>query len=381
MDTIYRLDEKKPKVKLMKFFSWELIYLGIFFETLILSLILTPLAEIIGFKYKFVDKPSNIKVHTNITARSGGIAIYFAFIIALLADVIIVRYFLINADFVTDEFKVYLRNMTFTSGKLLAIISGATFIFLVGIIDDRFSLGAWTKLFLQIISTVPLLLADIRIVMFIPYPIFGHLLTIFWVVLLTNSFNFLDNMNGLTSGIAAIVLLALSFISYQSGELFMTMISLALCGSIFGFWRYNFFKGHPFMGDGGSLFIGYLIAAFTIMATYWTKENPTSLPVLMPFIVLGVPLFDTATVLWIRYKRGVPLMKGDKNHFSHRLADLGMSKRSAVLFIYLITVCVALNAILIRYLPLKAALICGIQTMLIFVLIYILERVSANKKT
>jgi UDP-GlcNAc:undecaprenyl-phosphate GlcNAc-1-phosphate transferase len=188
-------------------------------------------------------------------------------------------------------------------------------------------------------------------------------------------------MNGLTSGISSIVLLVLSFISYQYGEIFMTMIFLSMAGSILGFWRYNFFKGHPFMGDNGSMFIGYLIAVLTIIATYYKKGIPTSLPVLMPVVILGVPLFDTITVIWLRLKRGAPIMQGDTNHFSHRLVALGMNKKQSVLFIYLLTFCVAINGILLVYLPYKGSILLGIQTFMIFMLIYILERVSVSKNT
>lgn len=359
--------------------SWEIIYLGVFLQTFILSLLLTPLSEKIGFKLNIVDKPSAKKVHQGIIARSGGFAIFFAFILTLLIDAFIIRFFLLQANYIPENIKIYLNNIPSVSFRLIAILIGATFIFIVGSIDDKFSLGPWTKLLLQIISVIPLICSNIRIVFFIPYPIIGFLLTILWVVLLTNSFNFLDNMNGLTSGIASIVLLVLSYISYQHNEIFMTMIFLALAGSILGFWRYNFFKGRPFMGDGGSLFIGYSIAALTIIATYYKKGVPTSLPALMPLVVLGVPLFDTITVIWLRMRRGAPIMQGDTNHFSHRLVALGMSKKQAVLFIYLATFCVAINGILLLKLTWKGAILLGLQTLLIFILIYILERTSIVK--
>ncbi len=359
---------------------WEYIYLGIFLQSLLLSLILTPLSEKIGLKFGLIDKPTEKKIHDGIKARSGGLGIFFSFILTIIFDIFIIRYFLIQSELIPQNLKIYLQNMPFVSGKLIGILIGSIFIFIVGVIDDKFSLGPWTKLFLQIISVIPLLIVNIRIVLFIPYPVIGYIITIFWIVLITNSFNFLDNMNGLTSGIASIVSLVLAFLSYQSGEIFMTMIFLSLAGSIIGFWRYNFFKGHPFMGDGGSLFIGYSIAALTIIATYYNNGMPTSLPVLMPLIVLGVPIFDTTTVLFLRYKRGLPLMQGDTNHFSHRLVYLGMTKKQSVLFIYLTTFCVAISSILLRYVPFRGAIFLGIQTLLIFTLIYILENISKNKK-
>jgi len=359
--------------------SWEFIYLGVFLETLIFSLILTPIAERIGLKLNLVDQPSVKKTHQGTIARSGGLAIFLSFIFSIFLNIFIVQQILLHTQFVPDEIKIYLQNIHYVLSRLCGILIGATFIFFVGIIDDRFNLGPWTKLLCQILSVIPLIITHIRIVLFIPFPFIGYILTIFWVMLLTNSFNFLDNMDGLTSGIGAIILLVLSFISWNSGEIFMTTIFLALAGSIIGFWRYNFFRGRPFMGDGGSLFIGYLIAALTILATYYKRGIPTSFPVLMPIVVLGVPIFDTVTVLWLRWRRRAPLMQGDTNHFSHRLVALGMSKRQAVIFIYFVTFCVALNAIPLQYLPLAGVVTVGFQTLIFFALIYILERVSVLK--
>ena len=359
--------------------SWSILYISIFLLSLVFSLLLTPLSGRIGRFFSLMDEPKKWKIHKEEKARSGGIAIFFSFVLVLLPGLGL-GLFLHHAgsSLLSRDVSRLIANIPGIAGKLGGLLCGAPFIFIVGLVDDRVTLRPWTKLFCQILSTLPLLLGGIRIQLFLPVG-FGVLLTVFWIVLLTNSFNFIDNMDGLASGIAIIVSLMLAFVSLGAQERFMTAILLALAGSILGFWYFNFIRSKLFMGDGGSLFIGYMIAALTIMATYYQNGVPTALPVLTPIIILGVPLFDMASVLFIRYRAGRPLMKGDTNHFSHRLVELGMTRKQAVLFIYLVTICVALAALPLAYLPLLPALILTGQAALWFVLIFLLERTGKRK--
>jgi UDP-GlcNAc:undecaprenyl-phosphate GlcNAc-1-phosphate transferase len=194
----------------------------------------------------------------------------------------------------------------------------------------------------------------------------------FWIVGITNSFNLLDNMDGLSSGIAVIISLILGVLTIQQGQYFSALLLLTLAGSILGFLRYNFNPSSIFMGDAGSLFIGYMLAALTVSTSYVTTRSMSQLPVLIPVLVLGVPLFDTFSVMIIRWKEKRPLFVGDKCHFSHRLVELGMSVRQAVVFIYLVTLCVGVSAILIPELPLFGSIIVLVQGALVFSLITLL---------
>ena len=232
------------------------------------------------------------------------------------------------------------------------------------------------KLLCQIVATVPLIFAEVHIVSFIPWAWVGSLATVVWIVLLINSFNFLDNMDGLSAGIGAIDAAVLAWISFRSGEWLMTGLFVVLCGTLLGFLRHNVSPASIFMGDSGSMFLGYMIGVLTVLATYYKQGVPTRLPVLTPLIVLGVPLFDTCSVLWIRRREGHPLTQGDRNHFSHRLVNLGMTERGAVSFIYLVTLCVALGALPLRDLDLAGALLVTLQTVLWFVIIYWIERLG-----
>jgi len=269
---------------------------------------------------------------------------------------------------------VYLANIHSIIPQLGALFCGALIIFITGVIDDRLTLRPLQKLILQIIAVIPLLLTGIRIVMFLP-PVFGMLLTVVWLLLIINAFNFIDNMDGLSSGVAIIVLFFLAYFSYQAGEHFMVALFVALAGVTLGFWRYNFYPSSLFMGDCGSMFLGYMIGSLTVLSTYYQSGlMPTKLPVLIPVIVLGVPIFDTVSVVLIRIKNRRPIMVGDTNHFSHRLVNLGLTQPQAVVFIYLITICVALNALPLRYLDTTGSILQFFQTVLLFLVIFLLEQ-------
>ena len=360
--------------------SWGILYVAVFIQALVLSLILTPLARQLGLRWQLVDLPDGKKIHRAAKARSGGLAIFASFVLVICGDLVLLRLISEHTSFFSADVLRFFSNIPGILPKLAAILVGGSIVFLVGLVDDRYGLRPYQKLILQVAAVLPLIIVNIRIVMFVPIPVIGVILTVLWVVLLTNSFNLLDNMDGLCSGVAAIILCVLAFVSYRSGELFMVAIFLALAGSVLGFLRYNFYPARLFMGDGGSLFIGYMIGALTILSTYYHQGVPTGLPVLMPLIILGVPIFDTVTVVLIRLKNGKPILQGDTNHFSHRLVSIGMTQAAAVVFIYLVTLCVALGALALQYLRLGASLLVTFQTFLLFVLIFLLERVSRKKK-
>jgi UDP-GlcNAc:undecaprenyl-phosphate GlcNAc-1-phosphate transferase len=262
---------------------------------------------------------------------------------------------------------------------LIAILVGAVAMSILGLVDDKLGLGPKLKLGVQILATLPLLWAGVRIQGFLPWPWLGALATVVWIVFLTNSFNFLDNMDGLSSGVACIVSLAFFLVSFFAGEWFIAGLHAALAGCLFGFLVHNTHPARLFMGDNGSLFIGYLIGCLSVLSTYYKTGVPTALPFLTPVIILGVPIFDTLSVMWIRMREGRPLMRGDRNHFSHRLTDLGMSQKRAVGFIYVVTAAMALGAAPLRSVDGfgAAAILC--QTALLFYIIHRIERWGARR--
>jgi UDP-GlcNAc:undecaprenyl-phosphate/decaprenyl-phosphate GlcNAc-1-phosphate transferase len=344
----------------------------------ILGQFFVPLSQRVGRWAGIVDAVNPLKIHSEPKVRCGGLGIYLAFIgtLTLAMAAINMSYF---RDSMPAVLRSHLPNVGSVTKQLAAIAGGATFLFLVGLTDDKFNLQPLVKLALQILSAVPLIVAGVTIKSFLPGEWTGALLTVAWVVLVTNSFNFLDNMNGLSSGIACVCAVNLYLVSRFGHEYFMMALIAVFAGAVAGFLRFNFPNARLFMGDSGSLFIGYMIAALSIKVTYYQAGVPTQIPVVAPLVILGVPLFDTASVMFIRWKNGKPLMQGDQNHFSHRLVSLGFTRVRAVMFIWLVTLSVGLSAVNLRYLAWSGAVLALIQVVLFFVIIYFLESVGRAK--
>ncbi len=361
--------------------KWEIIYLYIFLFSTVLSLILTPIVRKIAIRLNIVDHPGDRKIHREPKPYLGGTAIFISFVITILGHLFALKLISHFSFYIPPNLLAYLKNVPYTHKTIFSLLAGGTLIYLVGTYDDIKGMRPSVKLIFQIIAGLILFFGGIRIIAFIDNIYLTAIVSIFWVVLLTNSFNFLDNMDGLSAGVAAIISLVFAYLSLTDGQYFMVVVLLVYAGSILGFLKYNLYPSKIFMGDGGSMFIGFIMAALTMLATYYKAGTPTQLPILMPLIILGVPLFDTISVLWIRYKNKKPLMQGDKNHFSHRLVALGMSESDAVYFIYFITLSMSLGAMLLRHLKLAQSILVLIQAITIFIIIYLLEQVKKNSNT
>ena len=354
---------------------WSL--LGVFGGSLFFSLLLVPLMIRLAFRFDVLDHPGYHKTHANVHPLLGGAAIYLTFITCMLAGVI-VMWLAASGEFniwpmfrarFAHQYPVFLQALP----RLLGFLLGGTCIFLLGLVDDIRGVGfsyKW-KFAVQILAAVILVSSGIRLE-FLPHPLLNMLVTMLWIVGITNSFNLLDNMDGLSSGVALIVSLILGTLTITQGQYFSALVLLALAGSILGFLVYNFNPSKIFMGDAGSLFIGYTLAALTVSSSYITRQSVSQLPVVIPALVLGVPLFDTLSVMVIRWREKRPLFVGDNCHFSHRLVKLGMTVRQAVLFIYLVTFCTGISAILIPGLNLFESLLVLVQEAMVFGIISLL---------
>jgi UDP-GlcNAc:undecaprenyl-phosphate GlcNAc-1-phosphate transferase len=209
--------------------------------------------------------------------------------------------------------------------------------------------------------------------LFVDNDFFNAVITIVWIVFLTNSFNLLDNMDGLSCGIAAITSFIFFIIGINQGEYFLALFSITLSSVCVGFLLFNFSPASIFMGDGGSLVIGYLIAVIAVKGVYLKYSLLTRLPVIIPLLVLFVPIYDTLTVIFIRLKLRISIFKADKRHFSHRLVNLGITPKYAVLIIYMATLSTGITATLLPKLVFIDAFIILIHTFMIFGIIAILE--------
>lgn len=270
----------------------------------------TPIMRRLALQWGVVDNPSTRKIHSSPVPLLGGAAIYLAFILALF--------------FVGD--RTYIN-------EVVGIFIGATLMSLMGVIDDRWGLGSYIKLFGQVLAAVILVYSGIQVRLFDNG--LDIAITVAWVVGITNAMNLLDNMDGLSGGIAMIAATYFTLLAALSDQFLVGTLAAALAGACAGFLFYNWNPAHIFMGDTGSLFIGFLLSAVAIKLRF--PSNSVTVTWMIPLLVLAVPVFDSTLVILSRLRQGKnPLTTPGKDHISHRLSFLTGSRREAVLICYLI---------------------------------------------
>jgi UDP-GlcNAc:undecaprenyl-phosphate GlcNAc-1-phosphate transferase len=305
-------------------------YFLIFASALVIAFAGTPLARKLAPKLGFMDYPSPRKVHSHPIPKLGGVAIYGAFILA-----------------------IFLAGNRFYIPQLFSILLGATIVSFMGIWDDRVGLRPLVKLAIQIIAALLLYFTGVRVQIF-PYHYLNLPIHLLWVVGITNALNLLDNMDGLSSGVAVVASAFFLLLAAMNGQYLVGALAAALLGGCLGFLFYNFNPATIFMGDSGSLFIGFVLAAVGIKLRF--PQNIPAVTWMVPVLILGVPIFDTTLVVISRLRRGLnPLTTPGKDHLSHRLVAMGMSKREAVMAIYLISGGLGLLALFITQASLAEA--------------------------
>jgi UDP-GlcNAc:undecaprenyl-phosphate GlcNAc-1-phosphate transferase len=340
-----------------------------------LSTALVPAAGWLARRHGVIDDPGPRKVHLRPTPRIGGIAVWAAF-----ATVVVAGYFgvpvLSRLPWVETHLAgpvAMLQEAYRVEAKLMALLLGATIAFAVGLLDDvlgkRFPVGI--KLAGQVLAAIVLVAAGIR-TDFLYYDALNVAFTLVWVVGITNAFNLLDNMDGLSAGVAFVAALVLLVNAWLLGEFFISLVLVALMGSLLGFLAYNWHPASIFLGDCGSLFIGFTLASLTLLQRFVSHASSTYFPVLMPVLVLALPIVDTATVVFIRIREGRPIYVGDSRHLSHRLVSLGMRPPLAVVTIYLITLGVGLGAVGLAHADLVHALLILVQALAVVAMVLIL---------
>ncbi len=300
---------------------------GAFFVAIIVSYGFTPLARQIAFKIKLVDHPNHKKSHAHPTPLLGGLAMFMAFFTAVL--------------FTTD-----------INNYMFGILLGGMILLTLGIVDDKLGMMPQMKLSGQILVALIAYKTGIRVATFEDYYL-SMFFTCFWIVGITNAFNLLDNLNGLSAGIAGIAAIFFAVMALMNSQIYIAVLSFALAGACFGFLKHNFPKAKIFMGDSGSMFLGFAIACIAILGSWETDK--ISLSFSLPILVLGYPIFDTTLVTILRLIERRPVFLGGKDHSSHILASLGYKKKRAVLVIYGICILLGLSALVVSRAPLKIA--------------------------
>ena len=282
----------------------------IFAGALVLAIGGTPLARRLAPRLGMLDQPSPRKVHQRPMPRLGGAVIVLASLATLL--------------FFQDRIEVQ---------QLFGIMLGGAFVSLLGALDDRWGMSPWVKLLGQFFAAAILMVTGVMVQLF-PEAWINVAATALWVVGITNAFNLLDNMDGLSSGVAAVAAAFFTLLAAMSDQVYVGALAAAVLGATLGFLAYNFNPASIFMGDSGSLFLGFVLAALGIKLRF--PANVNFVTWMAPVLALGVPLFDTALVIVSRLRRGLnPVTTPGKDHTSHRLVAAGFTTREAVMIHYL----------------------------------------------
>ncbi|NLY51843.1 MAG: undecaprenyl/decaprenyl-phosphate alpha-N-acetylglucosaminyl 1-phosphate transferase [Firmicutes bacterium] len=288
-------------------------YLEALFIALIISWLITPWYQRMAEKLGIVDEPNARRLNRVPIPTAGGIVIILAFWAAIWLSG--VRHPAVNG-----------------------LLAGSLIIGVTGIIDDLWDLRPRTKFLGQILAAAAVV-ANGTVVQFVTNPFGGMIylgwlgvpLTILWIVAVTNMFNFIDGLDGLAAGVAVIASLSLFSVAHELGYGFVAVLLLALAGSTLGFLRYNFNPASVFMGDTGAMFLGFMLSS---LAVEGALKGAATVAVAVPVVILGLPTLDTVFSVVRRVRNGLPFYKADRGHLHHRLLDLGLSQRQAVLLLY-----------------------------------------------
>jgi UDP-GlcNAc:undecaprenyl-phosphate GlcNAc-1-phosphate transferase len=269
-----------------------------------LSLYLTPIVIEAALKYDIVDRPDGkLKTHDRPTAYLGGLAVYLAFLFTLA----------LTFDFSSD---------------VLGILLAGSMLVMLGVIDDLRPLGPGLKLLGQAVAVMVLMRAGLYIKIAVLPPGIALVLTFFWLMATINAFNIIDIMDGLASGVACIAAAVLFIVAVINRQTMMSILTVSLCGALIGFLRYNKRPARIYLGDAGSMLLGLTLGALAMMGHY-SERNPVGY--FAPLLILGVPLFDTAYVMFLRWRKGLPVIQGSPDHFALRLRRAGCSVWATVL--------------------------------------------------
>lgn len=304
-----------------------------FLTSLIVAFIATPYVKKLAEKIGAVDSPNQRKVHTRIMPRMGGLAIYLGYLVAFFL-------FVPFSDF----------------SEMLGIFIGSTIVMAVGMLDDKYQLSPKWKLLGQLVATAIVVIPFGLKIGVVNLPYMGSMdfsggwlfwlavpITMFWIVGVTNAVNLIDGLDGLSAGVSAIAAGTMAVVAILMGDYNVATYCFVLLGAILGFLYFNFHPARLFMGDTGSLFLGFNLAALSIMGF----KEALFVSFIIPIVVLGVPLWDTFFAIVRRIVNKKPISSPDKGHLHHCLLNMGLSHRATVLTIYTISIFFGTMAILL----------------------------------
>jgi UDP-GlcNAc:undecaprenyl-phosphate GlcNAc-1-phosphate transferase len=309
---------------------------------------LTPVVEWLAIRFGVLAQPGGRHIHRAPIPRLGGIAVYLAFVAAVLVGLPLERAIKITAD--AQRIVITVPFTPAFDHPVIGVLLGATIITILGIIDDVRGISPLVKLGGQLVAAVALLPFGVGMDV-LTNPLggmvylgpFGMALTVLWLVALCNVMNLIDGIDGLAAGIATIAGATVFVASYQRGDLGTAMLAAALIGGTLGFLPYNFSPARIFLGDTGSMLLGYLLGSISVLGTY---KSYTALSLLVPLVALGIPVLDTALAVVRRWRTRRPIFQADMEHLHHRLLQRGLTQRQTAVVLYLVTGILGVGALL-----------------------------------
>jgi UDP-GlcNAc:undecaprenyl-phosphate GlcNAc-1-phosphate transferase len=348
------------------------------------SLLLTIVSKRIAVRTGLVAHPKQDRYNKRVVPMGGGIAIFFTMLILCLIAIACIKILVYDGttSLFGRNFEMYIEGFSRRTIELLIILGCGGMLFVLGLWDDLKNLKPFRKLVVEFAAAfIVAYFADVRMEFFIESKIYSSILSSFWIVLIINVFNFLDNMDGASAGIAAIVSLIIFIVATLSGQAFVAGFSMMLAGTLTGFLIFNFHPASIFMGDAGSLVIGYFIGALTLKTTYYQEaEDIRWYIVLMPLVILAIPLYDFISVTALRLHQKKSPFVGDTQHFSHRLKKRGLNEVQTVLMLYLATITTGLGAVVLKESTWPYGVLVFIQTVMVLAIIAVLESTGNNEK-
>ena len=307
-----------------------IVFIIITVFALLINSVLTPLLIRLSHKYRWYDSNDKRKIHSGNIPRIGGLGIFLSFVFALLLFLIICKFSNIHLNKISKY-------------KHLSLVFGFFIITVLGVIDDFISIRAWQKFLIQITAALIVSTGGFNFQFFyipflhynIPLYFLSHVLTVFWIISLCNAVNLIDGIDGLAGGVSAIAVLFYGIIFFVTGNYTAAGLSFSLLGAILGFLIFNFPPAKIFMGDSGSLFLGFSLSVIPLVNN---KPPVSSVVLFLPLILLIIPILDMIAAMLRRIRRGIPIFSPDREHVHHKLMDFGLSNKKILFTIYFYSV-------------------------------------------
>ncbi len=345
-------------------------------------MILSGLVRVFAWRAGFVARPVRDRFAERATPLGGGIAIFITLTAFIIPAAITIKFFPGNLNSLAQTVNIEIADFLAKVNQLVVILLSAFVLLVLGLWDDKKGLVPYFKLAVQFAAAITaVIFADVRVEFFIENKIITSVLSAFWIVLIINAFNFLDNMDGLAAGIAVIASCILFTAAAISGQVFVGGLALVLIGTLLGFLVLNFPPAKIFMGDAGSLVVGFFVALLTLRTNYYHTGESGRYLVMMPALVMAVPLYDFISVTLLRISQGKSPFVGDTQHFSHRLKRHGLTDTQTILTLYLATLCTGLGATFLYQVNLAGAILIFTQPFMILAIIAVFETTTGNDKS